>query len=99
MRSKSDLPSTATALWRAMQIAYQAEPALLVIAFALVALSWIPASLSALWLKLFADGAVQHRVDLVAWGAGGLSASLVAGWLLATLGTRLEMGFRERATI
>jgi ATP-binding cassette, subfamily B, bacterial len=99
MRSKSDLPSTGRALWRAMQIAYHAEPALLVVSFALVAGSWVPASLSALWLKLFADGAVQHRVDLVAWGAGGLCVSLIAGWLLATLGSRLEIRFRERATV
>ena len=69
MRS-DDLPPTRVALWRAMQIAYRAEPALLVTSFALVAASWVPASLSALWLKLFADGAVQHRVDLVLWGAG-----------------------------
>jgi ATP-binding cassette, subfamily B, bacterial len=99
MRSKSDLPSTATALWRAMQIAYRAEPALLVVSFALVAASWVPASLFALWMKLFADGALQHRADLVAWGAGGLGASLVAAWLLTTVGTRLEMRFRERATV
>jgi ATP-binding cassette subfamily B protein len=99
MRSRSDLPSTAVALWRAMQIAYRAEPALLVVSFALVAASWVPASLFALWIKLFADGAVQHRADLVAWGAGGLGTSLVAAWLLATVGTRLEMRFRERATV
>ncbi|HYW23954.1 MAG TPA: ABC transporter ATP-binding protein [Terriglobales bacterium] len=99
MRSRSDLPPTRVALWRAMQIAYRAEPALLVLSFALVAGSWVPASLSALWLKLFADGALQHRADLVAWGAGGLCASLIAGWLLATLGARLEIRFRERATV
>jgi ATP-binding cassette subfamily B protein len=99
MRSKSDLPSTAAALWRAMQIAYRAEPALLVVSFALVAASWVPASLFALWMKLFADGAIQHRADLVAWGAGGLGTSLVAAWLLTTVGTRLEMRFRERATV
>jgi ATP-binding cassette subfamily B protein len=99
MPSKSDLPPTRVALWRAMQIAYRAEPALLVVSFALVAASWVPASLSALWLKLFADGAVEHRADLVAAGAIGLGASLIAGWLLATLGTRLEIRFRERATV
>jgi ATP-binding cassette, subfamily B, bacterial len=99
MRSRSELPSTRVALWRAMQIAYRAEPALLVVSFALVAAAWVPASLSALWLKLFADGAIQHRADLVAWGAGGLCASLIAAWLLATLGTRLEIRFRERATV
>jgi ATP-binding cassette subfamily B protein len=98
-RSKSELPSTAVALGRAMQLAYRAEPALLVISFALVAGSWVPASLSALWLKLFADGAVEHRADLVAWAAIGLLASLIAGWLLATIGGRLEARFRDRATV
>src|SRR5215467_7480083 len=68
MRSRSDLPPTRVALWRAMQIAYRAEPALLVVSFALVAASWV-------------------------------RASLIALWLLATLGTRLEIRFRERATV
>jgi ATP-binding cassette subfamily B protein len=82
-----------------MQIAYRAEPALLVVSFALVATSWVPGSLNALWLALLAGGAVQHRADLVAWGAGGLTASLIVGWLLGTLGGRLEIRFRERATV
>ena len=99
MRSERDLPSTALALWRAMQLAYKAEPGLLVVSFALVALSWLPASLGALWLKLLADGAQQRSAGLLAWGAGGIAVSLVAGWLLATIGRRLEIRFRERATV
>jgi ATP-binding cassette, subfamily B, bacterial len=99
MPSERDLPSTARGLGRAMQLAYRAQPALLVTSFALVLLSWVPASLGALWLKLLADGTLQHRADLVAWGAGGLAASLVAGWLLSTVGKRIELRFRERATV
>ncbi len=99
MRSERDLPSTGQALWRVMQIAYRAEPALLVLSFALVASSWLPSSLGALWLKLLADGAVQRRTGLVLWGAGGLATSVAAGWLLNTLGRRLEIRFRERATV
>src|SRR2546429_6215978 len=92
-----DLPSAARALGRTLRLAYRAQPALLVVSFALVVTSWVPASLGALWLKLLADGAVQRRADLVAWGAGGLAVSVVAGWLLTTLGKRIELRFRERA--
>src|SRR5215472_17708159 len=84
----SRLPSMAVALWRALQIGYQAEPALLVVSFALVAGSWVPASLGALWLKLLADGAVQHRAGMIAAGAAGLGLSVTAGWLLGTVGKR-----------
>ena len=99
MRSERDLPSMAVALWRALQLGYQAEPALLVVSFALVAGSWVPASLGALWLKLLADGAVQHRAGMIAAGAAGLGLSVTAGWLLGTVGKRVEMRFRERATV
>jgi ATP-binding cassette, subfamily B, bacterial len=97
--SDPDLPSTARAFGRAMQLAYRAEPALLVVSFALLLVSWVPGSLGALWLKLLADGALQHRVDLILWGAGGATVSLLAGWLLGTAGRRLENRFRERATV
>jgi len=97
--SERDLPSTRRALWRAMQLGYRAQPALLVVSFALVVTSWVPASLGALWLKLLADGAVQRRADLVAWGAAGLAVSVAATWLLSTVGRRVELRFRERATV
>lgn len=99
MGSRSDLPPVRRALWRSMQLAYRAEPRLLVISFILVAGSWVPGALGALWLKLLADGALGRRPDVVAWAAGGLAMSVALGWLLATLGRRIEMRFRERATV
>ena len=97
--SERDLPTTRRALWRALQLGYRAQPALLVVSFALIVTSWVPASLGALWLKLLADGAVQRRAELVAWGAAGLAVSVAATWLLTTVGKRIELRFRERATV
>src|SRR6266702_1696607 len=80
----SELPSTRRALWRALVLAYRAEPRLLVVSFALVVGSWVPASLGALWLKLL---------------AAGVLGSVVLGWLLKTVGGRMAMLLRERATV
>jgi ATP-binding cassette subfamily B protein len=99
VRSEPELPSSRRGLWRALQLAYRAEPRLLVVSFAVLGLSWLPGSLGALWLKLLADGAVRHRVDLLVWGAGGWAVAVVAGWLMGTVGNRLQTRFRERATV
>src|SRR5215469_13790257 len=99
MRPRSDLPPHRVALWRALQLGYRAEPRLLLVSSVLVTASWVPSSLSALWLKLLADGALGRRLDLLVWGAAGLAGSAVAGWLLRVLGGRLQMRFRERATV
>ncbi len=99
MRPAPELPSIARGLWRSMQLAYRAEPRLLIISFVLVAGSWIPDSLNALWLKLLADGVAGQRSDLVRWGAVGLASSVALGWLLRTVGGRIELVFRERAEV
>jgi ATP-binding cassette subfamily B protein len=89
----------ARALGRSLQLAYRAQPRLLVLSFVLIVGAWVPEALGALWLKLLADGATQGRGDLVAWASAGLAAAAVAGWLLRTVGGRVEMRFRDRATI
>lgn len=99
MSTPDDLPPTWTSLRRSMRLAYDAEPRLLVVSFVLVAASWVPDSLGALWLKLLAQGVIDDRPSLVAWGAAGLAGSVTAGWLLRTVGGRLQMLFRERATV
>ena len=94
-----DLPGPLRSLWRSMQLAYRAEPRLLVISFALVASSWIPDALVALWLKLLATGVIERHGGLVIGAAAGLAGSAALAWLLRTVGGRVEMLFRERATI
>ena len=47
------LPGARRSLWRALVLAYRAEPRLLVVSSVLVVGSWVPASLGALWLGNF----------------------------------------------
>ena len=61
--ASADLPSTARSLRRSMQIAYRAEPRLLVVSFLLIASSWVPEALGALWLKLLA--ATRHCTTIL----------------------------------
>jgi ATP-binding cassette subfamily B protein len=99
MAKSSDLPGFLTAVRRSLRLAYRAEGRLLVLSFALNMAAWIPTALIALWLKLLADGAVGHRESVIAIAAAALAGSVALGWLLRTLGGRVQMRFRERATI
>jgi ATP-binding cassette subfamily B protein len=94
-----DLPSTWRALARSMRLAYRAEPRLLVISFVLIAGAALPDALGALWLKLFVDGVATGKTALLAWAGGGLTAAAAGGWLMRTIGFRVETRFRDRATI
>lgn len=95
----ADLPSMAQGLIRSLQLAYRAEPRLLLVSSGLLIASWLPEALNALWLKYFAQGISEHRSGLVQAAAFGLAASATAAWFLRTLGSRIELAFRERATI
>ncbi|HEY2813109.1 MAG TPA: ABC transporter ATP-binding protein [Acidimicrobiales bacterium] len=93
------LPSMWRSLLQSMRLAYRAEPRLLVISFVLVVGAWLPDAFSALWLKFLVNGVLEGRHSMVAWAAVGLAAAAAAGWLLRTVGSRVEMRFRDRATI
>ena len=95
----ADLPPVLRSLRRAMVLAYRAEPRLLVASFVVMSLAWLPNAFGALWLKLLANGALEGRDQTVAWAAAGLAAAAAAGWLLGTLGSRIESRFRDQATI
>ncbi|MGH2758571.1 MAG: ABC transporter ATP-binding protein [Actinomycetota bacterium] len=94
-----DIPGAARALWRALALAYQAEPKLLIVSFALITSAMIPEALNALWLKLLGDGVDQGRSSLIVTASIGFAASGSAGWLLRIVGDRVHFLFRERATI
>jgi ATP-binding cassette, subfamily B, bacterial len=96
---EDDLPSVRRSLLRSLVLAYRAEPRLLVISFTVMVLAWVPDALAALWLKMLADGVTQQRDSLVTWAAAGLALAAAGGWLLRTIGGRIEMRFRDRATI
>jgi ATP-binding cassette subfamily B protein len=94
-----DLPSAPKALWRALVLAYRAEPRLLLVSFVLITGAMIPEALNALWLKLLADGVGQSRSGLIVTATVGFAASGVLGWLMRIVGDRVHFLFRERATI
>jgi ATP-binding cassette subfamily B protein len=96
---EDDIPGVGSALWRALVFAYRAEPKLLIVSFLLVTGAWIPAALTALWLKLLADGVEAGHGGAIAGAMSGLAASTAAAWLLRIVGQRLQRLFQERATI
>ena len=94
-----DLPGLGRSLWRSMVLAYRAEPRLLVVSFVLMSLSWLPDAFGALWLKVLVDAVESGDDSVIPGAAAGLAAAAAAGWLLRTIGSRVEFRFRDRATI
>jgi ATP-binding cassette subfamily B protein len=86
-------------MWRALRRGYDAEPLLLIVAFALALLAALPDALVALWLKLIADGVQESRRGLVLFAAAGLGASAAATWFLRVTSDRTQRRFRDRVTI
>lgn len=99
MSSRDDLPPALSSMWRALKRGYEAEPLLLVVAFALSLLAALPDALLALWFKLFADGVLSARRALVFTSAVGLGASATATWFLRVVSDRTQRRFRDRVTI
>lgn len=94
-----DLPPAIPAMWRALKRGYDAEPALLVVAFTLSLLAALPDALLALLLKLLADGLLDGDRRLLTIAALGLGASATATWFLGVVSDRTQRRFRDRVTI
>jgi len=94
-----DVPGAGRALWRALALAYHAEPRLLIVSFVLITGAMIPEALNALWLKLLGDGVNQRRSSLIVTATIGFAASGGVAWLMRIVGDRVHFLFRERATI
>jgi ATP-binding cassette, subfamily B, bacterial len=95
----AELPPVLRSLGRSLRLAFEAEPWLLLISFLFIAGAALPEALGALWLKWLADGVVAGDAPAVSAACAGLAAAAAAGWLMRTLGSRIEMRFRDRATI
>ncbi|MGI8662093.1 MAG: ABC transporter ATP-binding protein [Acidimicrobiales bacterium] len=94
-----DLPPIGRSLRYSMRLAYEAEPRLLVVSFVLITLSWLPDAFGALWLKSLVDAATTHDDGRIRAAAAGLAAAAAAGWVLRTVGSRIENRFRDKATL
>ena len=94
-----DLPPALPAMWRALKRGFDAEPALLAVAFALSLLAALPDALMAVWLKLLADGLLGDDSTLVTAAAAGLATSVTLTWALRVVSDRTQRRFRDRVTI
>ena len=94
-----DLPAALPSMWRAFRRGFDAEPALLSIAFTLSLLAALPDALMAVWLKLLADGLLGDDSTLVMVAAAGLAASATLTWVLRVASDRTQRRFRDRVTI
>jgi ATP-binding cassette, subfamily B, bacterial len=99
MSSTDALPAALPSMWRALKRGYQAEPALLLVAFGLSLLAALPDALLALLLKLLADSVLAGDRALVLASVSGLGASAAATWFLKVISDRVQRRFRDRVTI
>src|SRR5438552_10346243 len=97
--SPMEMPGALPSMWRALKRAREAEPLLLVVAFALALLAALPDALLALWLGLLADGVLGAKRGQVVAASIGLGASAAATWFLRVISDRTQRRFRERVTI
>jgi len=86
-------------MWRALQRAYEAEPALLGVSFGLALLAALPDALLALWVKLLADGLLAGNHALLLASAVGLGVSASATWFLKVISDRTQRRFRDRVAV
>jgi len=99
MPSPDRLPPALSSMWRALRRAYEAEPRLLGVSFGLAMLAALPDALLALWMKLLADGVLQHKPNRVMTAAVGLGVSAVATWFLKVTSDRTQRRFRDRVAV
>src|SRR5579864_1914960 len=99
MSSPDRLPPAFSSMMRALRRAYEAEPRLLSLSFALALLAALPDALLALWIMLLANGVLRHNRTLVLAAATGLAVSAVATWFLKVSSDRIQRRFRDRVAV
>ena len=94
-----ELPPALRSLWRTVKLGYQAEPRLLLFSFAMMFFTALPDALIALWLKLLANGVIDHHRRTVIVATLGLCTSAVTTWFLMVVFNRVQRRFRDRVAI
>src|SRR5262249_30394656 len=97
--SIQDLPPALSSMWRLCKLGYRHEPGLLLAAFSLALLAALPDSLLAFWFKLLGQGMLERTYSLVLAAAVALGLSAAGTWLLRTISTRVQRGFRDKVTV
>ena len=94
-----DMPAALPSMWRAVKRGYDAEPALIAIAFALSLLAALPDALMPLLLLLLANGLEDGAPTMVLLGALGLALAAALTWVLRIVSDRTQRRFRDRVAI
>ena len=95
----AEIPPMFPSLMHSLRFAYNAQPMLLVVSFALTIGSLIPEALSALWLKVLLNGVTSDNSSMIMRAAMGLALTGGAGWLLRTVGGRFTAIFGDRIAL
>jgi ATP-binding cassette, subfamily B, bacterial len=93
------VPPTRVALWRSLRLGYQAEPRLIVTAFATTVGAALPDALFAFGLALLADAVVDGDDGGIAATAGLLAGLATLTWFLKLIGDRANRRFADRCTV
>lgn len=86
-------------MWRLCRLGYQHEPGLLIFAVVATILAALPDALLALWLKILADGIVDHSASTVWFAVSAMAVSVTGTWLLKVISDRITRRFRDKVTI
>src|SRR5260370_41930920 len=89
------LPLALSSMWRLCKLGYRHEPGLLLASFFLALMAALPDALLALWFKLLGEGVLEGDRSLAYVAALALGAWAAATWLLRTVSTRAQRGFRD----
>jgi ATP-binding cassette subfamily B protein len=93
------VPPTRVALWRSLRLGYQAEPRLIVTAFATTVGAALPDALFAFGLALLADAVVDGDDGGIAATAALLAGLATLTWFLKLIGDRANRRFADRCTV
>ena len=94
-----ELPAALPSMWRAVKRGYSAEPALIVIAFALSLLAALPDALLPWLLMKLANGLLGGEASDVYIAAFGLAFAATSTWVLSIVSDRTQRRFRDRVAI
>ncbi len=94
-----ETPPALSSMWRLCKLGYSHEPGLLLFALAMSLVSAVPDALLALWLKLLADGVLQHDRRLVFVAVSAMGVSVTLTWLMRVATSRITRRFRDKVTI
>ncbi len=94
-----DIPAMLPSLLNSLKFAFNAQPMLLIVSFALTIGGLLPEALAAVWLKLLLQGVIADDSGEIFRASMGLALTGGAGWLMRTVGGRFVAIFGDRIAL